>query len=71
MAAAARQHVFRIAIAFACAVARKGRDTGFGTVGTGRDGGDERGGGGLGGNALKMNFSVGVSMYNENVTSYW
>ena len=22
-------------------------------------------------NALKMNFSVGVSIYRENVTSYW
>ena len=42
-----------------------------GRDGTGRGGGDERGGGGLGRNALKMNFSVGVSMYSENVTSYW
>lgn len=24
-----------------------------------------------GGNALKMNFSVGVNMYKLNVTSYW
>lgn len=24
-----------------------------------------------GGNTLKMNFSVGVSMYSEKVTSYW
>ena len=31
----------------------------------------KRGGGGLSRNALKMNFSVGVSMYSENVTSYW
>jgi hypothetical protein len=36
--------VFRIALALACVVARKGRDVGFGTGGTGRDGGDERGG---------------------------
>ena len=25
----------------------------------------------IGGRVLKTNFSVGVSMYSENVTSYW
>jgi len=51
VAAAARQHVFRIALAFACVVARKGRDVGFGAGGdgTGRDGtGAMKGGRGFG-----------------------
>ena len=47
VAAAARQHVFRIALAFMCHCEERDETLALGPGGTGWDGGDEKGGRGF------------------------